>query len=135
VTEVELDDAKERVDVEAVHAYLTRSYWAEGRTREEVELHLREATRAIGAYDRGRQVGYARVVVDDDDAGLYDVYVLESHRGRGLGVRLVEAAVEHGPHRALAWHLRTRDAHTLYERFGFTRLDELRMVRPSISDS
>jgi GNAT superfamily N-acetyltransferase len=135
VTDIELDDAKERVDVDAVHAYLTRSYWAEGRTREEVERHLREATRAIGAYDGGRQVGYARVVVGADGAWLYDVYVLESHRGRGVGVRIVEAAVEHPAHRALAWHLRTRDAHTLYERFGFTRLDELRMVRPSISAS
>src|SRR4029079_18995754 len=87
----ERDDAPGRIDVEAVHAYLsTVSYWAEGRPREMVERHVREAERVVGLYHDGRQVGYARAVSDGTTvAYLADVYVLDDHRGRGLGVELV----------------------------------------------
>jgi GNAT superfamily N-acetyltransferase len=52
-------------------------------------------------------------------AFLFDVYVEPEHRGRGLGVELVREAVDLGPHADLRWFLKTRDAHGLYERFGF----------------
>lgn len=129
----ELDDDRERVDIDAVHAYLTASYWAEGRTRDEVAAHLREAARVIGLYRGDRQVGYARVTIDDEGAMLYDVYVEEEFRGRGLGVELVREAVESPAHANLAWRLRTRDAHGLYERFGFVRTGEREMERPRLS--
>jgi GNAT superfamily N-acetyltransferase len=85
----ELDDDPARIDVDAVHAFLTQSYWAEGRSRETVERLVLEAQRVVGLYHEGRQVGFCRAVSDDASLTyLADVYVLEEHRGRGLGVEL-----------------------------------------------
>jgi GNAT superfamily N-acetyltransferase len=90
------------------------------------------AARVVGLYLGGRQVGFCRVESDGEKfAFLADVYVLPEHRGRGLGVELVREAVELGPHRDLGWTLKTRDAHGLYERFGFGPPDaERTMERP-----
>jgi GNAT superfamily N-acetyltransferase len=118
----ELDDDPGRLDVDAVHAYLSgESYWAKGRSREDMETIIENSMRVIGLYAAdGAQVGFARVVSDGVWFGyLADVYVLEGHRGRGLGVELVREAVETEPWRRLSWHLGTLDAHRLYEKFGF----------------
>lgn len=120
-TGLELDDDPERVDVAAVHSFLsTESYWARGRSKAAVVRALRGASRIIGLYDGPHQVGFARVVSDGVAiAYLADVYVLPPWRGRGLGVELVREAVENGPHRSLHWILHTADAQGLYERFDF----------------
>ncbi len=129
----ELDDDPARVDVDAVHDYLANeSYWAEGRSRETVERLVREATRVVGLYHRGRQVGFARAFSDGCAlAYLADVYVLPEHRSRGLGVELVREAVENGPLVGVKWILHTHDAHELYRRFGFGTPSERVMERPS----
>jgi len=128
---IELDDDVSRIDVDAVHAELTRSYWALGRTRATVERLVRTASRVVGLYDGDRQIGFCRVASDDERfAWLADVYVLEPYRGRGFGVELVREAVENGPHAHLEWHLKTKDARGLYERFGFGQPDERLMSRP-----
>ena len=87
----ELDDDPGRVDLDAVHDYLANeSYWAEGRSRETVERLVREASRVVGVYYEGNQVGFARAFSDGCAlAYLADVYLLPDHRGRGLGVELV----------------------------------------------
>lgn len=128
----ELDDDRDRVDVDAVHAFVTTSYWAAGRPRESMERLIRTAARVVGLYRDGVQVGFCRVASDEETfALLMDVYVLPGHRGRGLGVELVREAVELGPHRELRWFLKTRDAHELYARFGFGAPDgERTMERP-----
>jgi GNAT superfamily N-acetyltransferase len=127
----ELDDDRDRVDREAVHAFVTTSYWALGRPRETMDRLIAEATRVVGLYRDGAQVGFCRVVSDGEKfAFLADVYVLPEARGRGLGVELVREAVERGPHRHLAWNLMTKDAHGLYERFGFGHPPERMMFRP-----
>ncbi len=131
----ELDDDPARVDVDAVHAFLTDAYWAEGRTRETVERLVAGATRVV-ALSRGEgSIGFCRVESDEVTfALLLDVFVLPEHRGRGLGAELVREAVERGPHADLPWHLGTRDAHGLYERFGFGPPDVQRqMFRPGTS--
>jgi GNAT superfamily N-acetyltransferase len=117
----ELDDDPARVDVDAVHDYLaTESYWAEGRPCETVERLVREATRVVGLYHDGRQVGFARAFSDGVAlAYLADVYVLPEHRGRGLGVELVRETVDNGPLAGVRWLLHTRDAHALYGKLGF----------------
>ena len=116
----ELDDDPARIDVDAVHAYLTRSYWAEGRSRESVERLTRGADRVVGLYREGEQIGYCRAVSDGETfAYLADVYVLEPHQGRGLGVELVREMVDNGHLANARWYLHTRDAAGLYERFGF----------------
>jgi GNAT superfamily N-acetyltransferase len=128
---LELDDDRERVDIDAVHHYLCHeSYWARGRSRGEVLKTVAGAARVIGCYDGSDQVGFARVISDEVHiAYLCDVYVLEGHRGAGIGVELVREAVENGPHRGLRWWLATEDAHGLYERFGFEPPDGRFMVR------
>lgn len=130
---IEIDDDRDRVDVDAVHRFLTTAYWSHGRSREAVERLVRSATRVVGVYDGGEQVGFCRVVSDEERfAFLLDVYVLPGHRGRGLGVELVREAVEAGPHAHLEWYLKTQDAHGLYSRFGFGPADAARtMVRPA----
>jgi GNAT superfamily N-acetyltransferase len=118
----ELDDDRARLDRDAVHAYLGgESYWARGRTRERQDELIDASGSVVGLYKNGAQVGFARAV-DCDAAGfayLADVYVLEEHRGRGLGVELVREIVERGPYAGRPWVLHTRDAHTLYAKLGF----------------
>lgn len=127
----ELDDDPARVDVDAVHAYLSgEAYWARGRRRELVAEHLAQAARVVGLYHDGAQIGYARAVSDGSTmVYLADVYVLGGHRGRGLGVELVREMIEAGPLAGVKWLLHTRDAHDLYRRFGFAPPDERLMER------
>jgi len=128
----ELDDDRSRLDVDAVHGFLTRAYWAEGRRRETVARLVEGAARVVGLYQGAETVGFCRVESDEVTyALLLDVFVLPEHRGQGLGIELVREAVELGPHADLFWELRTRDAHSLYERFGFGPPDTSRhMIRP-----
>ncbi|MDB4951719.1 MAG: family acetyltransferase [Gemmatimonadetes bacterium] len=119
--EVSTDPA--RLDVPAVHAYLTRSYWAEGIPIETVRRSI-AGSLPFGLYADGVQVGFARVVTDRATfAYLADVYVLEEHRGAGLGVWLVDFIMRHPDLQGLRrWSLATRDAHDLYRKFGWTEL-------------
>ena len=128
-----------RLDVDAIHAYLTRSYWSPGIPREIVARAVRHSL-CFGVYERatGRQVGFTRVVTDHATfAYLCDVYVLEEHRGHGLGKALVRAALAHpalsGARRVM---LATRDAHGLYRQNGFVdttgNTNLMEIVRPDI---
>jgi GNAT superfamily N-acetyltransferase len=127
----ELDDDAGRIDVVAVHRYLSEeSYWATGRSFETVERLVREAARVVGLYHGGAQVGFARAVSDGVAvAYLADVYVLPEHRGQGLGEELVREVVEFEPLASVRWLLHTRDAHSLYARFGFGPPGERLMER------
>jgi GNAT superfamily N-acetyltransferase len=141
----ELDDDPARIDVRAVHDYLSdESYWAKGRSRETVDRLVREATRVVGLYYSGvadridpvpgtvfRQVGFARAFSDGVAlAYLADVYVLSEHRGRGLGVEVVREIVENGPLARVKWILHTHDAHDLYRKLGFGPPSDRAMERP-----
>ncbi len=109
-----------RLDIELIHAYLSqRAYWALGRPCEVVQRSI-ENSLCFGVYVQDQQVGFARVVTDYATfARLCDVFILEAHRGRGLGKRLVEAVVAHPALRGLGrLLLATRDAHALYRRHG-----------------
>ena len=126
----ELDDDAARVDLDAVHAFLTTTYWAEGRPRETVERLVREASRVVGLYANGAQVGFCRAVTDKNSfVYLADVYVLPEHRGRGLGLELVREMVERGPYAKVRWLLHTRDMQRLYEKIGFGKPGERLMER------
>ena len=121
----ELDDDPERIDRDAVHRYLTRSYWAEGRSREIQDDLIDSSARVVGLYHGDAQIGFSRTLSDGHaQSYLADVYVLEEHRGRGLGVELVRFSVEEGPLAETKWYLHTRDAHDLYRKFGFTEPSE-----------
>jgi GNAT superfamily N-acetyltransferase len=118
---ISTDPAKLQPD--EIFAYLSRSYWAKGRSREVVERAL-QGSLCFGLYLDGRQIGLARVVTDFATfAYLCDVYVLEEFQGRGLGKWLMSAVMAHPELQGLRrWMLATRDAHSLYRQFGFTEL-------------
>jgi ribosomal protein S18 acetylase RimI-like enzyme len=118
---LELDDAKERIDLEEVHRFLSQeAYWALGRPRETQERLVREASHVVGLYYGPRQIGFCRAFTDGQSiAYLADVYVVPEFRGRGLGEELVREMIENGPFAQLGWLLHTQDAHALYRRFGF----------------
>ena len=130
----EIDDDPARVDRDAAFAFLsTEAYWSTWRTRKDLDAQLDEAWRLVGAYDRTTRamVGLARAVSDGVAiAYLADVYVLGEARGSGLGVALVDAMIERGPGRELRWMLHTRDAHGVYQRFGFAPPNDRYLERP-----
>jgi len=131
---LELDDDPERIDVEAVHRFLSEeSYWAKGRSFAKQEALVRNASRVVGLYDeRGRQLGFCRAHTDGNSyVYLADVYLLEELRGRGLGEELVREMVERGPFARLRWILHTSDMHALYRKLGFAEPDYKLMERPA----
>jgi GNAT superfamily N-acetyltransferase len=121
----ELDDDPARIDVDAVHAFISEvSYWGAGRSRELLASAIEGSTRVLGLYHETEQVGFARAVSDGAlIAYLADVYVLPEHRGRGLGFELVREILDGGVEgfgSKVRWLLHTADAQGLYARFGFT---------------
>jgi len=127
----ELDDDAARIDRDAVHAFISESYWAEGRPRETMDGLIDRAARNVGLYaPDGTLAGYARTVDVPDAFLVYlaDVFVLPEHRGHGLGVELVRFTVDDGPYADRRWLLHTADAQGLYEKFGFAS-NERRLER------
>jgi GNAT superfamily N-acetyltransferase len=118
---------RERLDLDVIHGFLSTCYWAEGIPRQTVERSIRHSI-PFGIYHQAaageRQVGFGRVISDQATfAYLADVFVLEEYRGRGLGAWLVEVMVAHPDLQSLRrWALVTRDAHDLYQRFGWRAL-------------
>jgi GNAT superfamily N-acetyltransferase len=115
------DDAT-RLDLSAIHAYLTRAYWSLGIPLEIVRRAVRSSL-CIGAYDAaGTQVGLVRVISDYATfCYVCDVYVLEGHRGHGLSKAMFAMLMDHPKLQGLRrWSLVTADAHGLYEQFGFS---------------
>ena len=117
-----------RLDLELIHNFLKRSYWASGIPAEVVERSV-ENSLVFGLYKEGEQVGFARVVTDCATfAYLADVFVMESHRGRGLSKWMMGVVFSHPRLQGFRrWLLATQDAHGLYRRYGFTGL-----ARPEI---
>ena len=121
---VEISADRARIDVELVYRYLSEeSYWAENIPRSVFDRSIANAL-CFGAYEDGSQVGFARVVSDFATfAYIADVFVLPSHRGRGVSKAIMAAIREHPQLQGLRrWHLVTRDAQDLYAQFGFRQL-------------
>jgi GNAT superfamily N-acetyltransferase len=133
----EISTDKRRLDIAAVHAYLTQSYWSPGVPRRVIERAI-DGSLCFGVYHQSLQVGFARVISDQATfAYLADVYILEAHRGQGLSKRLMEAVMTHPDLQGLRrFMLATRDAHGLYRQFGFTALKDpsrlMEIFRPDV---
>jgi GNAT superfamily N-acetyltransferase len=115
---ISFDPEDQQLDV--IHGYLVRSYWAEGIPRAVVARAVANSL-CVGAYDDEVQVGFARVITDRATfAYLADVFVLEGHRGRGLAQQMLEALEDHPELQGLRrWALFTRDMQPLYARLGW----------------
>ena len=112
-----------RLDIGAIHDFLSQAYWSAGIPRAVVERAI-ENSLCFGVFHDEQQVGFAREITDKATfAYLADVYIVSEHRGKGLSRRLVQEIIEHpdlqGLRRIL---LATRDAHGLYAKFGFKPL-------------
>src|ERR1700719_2538866 len=120
--EVSISAARGRLNLDAIHGFLTNCYWAKGIPRD-VVARSNEHSLCFGIYDgSGAQVGFARVISDFATiAYIGDVFVLDTLRGRGLGKCLMECITLHPALQNLRrWILTTRDAHGLYSQVGFT---------------
>ena len=120
---VRVSSARADVDRDLVYAFISESYWAKGIPRETFERALASSI-CFSAFDSDAQVGFARIVTDRATfAYLADVFVLPSHRRRGIADRLMEAAAAHPDLQGLRrWVLVTRDAHRLYAKHGWKPL-------------
>jgi GNAT superfamily N-acetyltransferase len=128
---------KAELDLHVIHGFLSQSYWARGVPIEVVRRSI-ENSLCFGVYRETEQVGFARVITDYATfAYLADVFVVEPHRGRGLGKKLVAAILAHPELQGLRrWMLVTRDAHELYRLAGFSALAHperhMEITRPGI---
>ncbi|HTO02328.1 MAG TPA: GNAT family N-acetyltransferase [Opitutus sp.] len=122
-----ITDDRSRLDAEVIHRYLSQeSYWAKGVSREIVNRSLENAL-CIGVYaPSGQQVGLARVITDFATyAYLCDVFILNEHRGKGVGKALIQAVVSHPRLQTIRrMTLGTLDAHGLYAPFGFKAIGQ-----------
>ena len=133
--EFTIDTDKERLDVDSIQSFLKNdSYWAQSRTREQTEAAIANSI-CFELYHVERQIGFARVVSDRATiAYVGDVYVIDEFRGQGLSKWLMETVIAHPELQGLRrWVLATRDAHGLYEKYGFHELvhPERWMERPA----
>ncbi|MBP7499586.1 MAG: GNAT family N-acetyltransferase, partial [Chryseobacterium sp.] len=117
--------SREEMDVEYIHAYLTQSYWNEGITLEKVQKCVDNSLN-FGLFDDGKQIGYARVLTDFVRFSyLMDVFIEPKLQGKGYGKLLIQHVFEDEDIKELpGMLLATKDAHTLYEKFGFKRFSE-----------
>lgn len=128
---------QKRFDVDAIHSFLTTSYWSPGVPMAVVERAMANSL-CFGVFHQAAQVGFARVVTDRATfAYLADVYILEAHRGKGLSKWLVQTIQDHADLQGLRrFMLGTRDAHGLYRQFGFKELSNpsrlMEILQPDI---
>ena len=132
--ECEISNDRDRLDLAMIHQYLTtESYWAKGRSFEVVRRSI-DGSLPFGLYRDSRQIGFARVVTDFATfAWIADVFILEAERGQGLSKWMMEVILSHPDLQGFRrWVLATKDAHGLYQQFGFRDLlrPERWMERP-----
>ena len=118
--EIIISDDKSKLDIELIHKFLTTSYWAKGRTIDEVKNSI-EHSICFGVYKDGKQIGFARILTDYTViAYLMDVFILEEFRGKGFSKLLLKRIFDDDKFkRVKKWMLATKDAHSLYAQFGF----------------
>jgi N-acetylglutamate synthase-like GNAT family acetyltransferase len=117
---------KEKLDIDVIHSFLSRTYWAEGISKEIIRRSI-EGSLCFGVFENDNQVGFARMITDNATfAYLADVFIIEEYRGRGLSKWLMEIMMSHPDLQGLRrMVLATRDAHELYKKFGFTLLNNV----------
>ena len=127
--EYKISNNKDLISIDRVCDLLSKSYWANKRSKERIEESIKNSI-CIGIYDKEKMIGFARVVTDY--ATMYwlcDVIIDEEYRGNGLGKKLIECITEMEELKGMFGILATRDAHGLYEKYGFKKEPEKYMRR------
>ncbi|MGE5606257.1 MAG: GNAT family N-acetyltransferase [Bacteroidota bacterium] len=130
--EYKISTDKELIPLERVTELLHNTYWAHHRSRETIETSLKNSI-CFGVYHQEKMVGFARVVTDY--ATMYwlcDVVIDPEYRGRGLGKKLIQTITEIDELKEMFGILATRDAHGLYEKYGFQKVPDKFMRRNAI---
>ena len=119
-SEITISIEKTKLNIKLIHEFLTKSYWAEGRTFEQVKMSI-ENSICFGMYLNDKQIGFARVLTDGSVvAYLMDVFIIDKYRGNGYSKMLLREIFNHKKLKAVSkWVLATKDAHGLYNQFGF----------------
>ncbi|MGZ0050579.1 GNAT family N-acetyltransferase [Brevibacillus gelatini] len=121
-----ISDDKALLDEDKICAWLATTYWASERPCEIVRKSIQQSL-CFGLHHESGQVGFARVVTDYATfSWVCDVFVDPAHRGKGLGKWLMEIVIQHPAIRHTNMALATRDAHGLYEQYGFVRREMMR---------
>lgn len=121
-----LTDNIEMVDISRVHKMLIKTYWASERSIEAVEIAIKNSL-CFSLFNNNRQIGFARAITDEAILSLIcDVVIDEDYRGRGLGKWLMECVVNHPKIACTIQQLNTKDAHGLYEKYGFVEEKSMR---------
>ena len=135
--EFTIDFDKDKLQRDRIYDYLVQSYWSPNIRREVVERQF-ENSFCVGAYlrDSGLQIGFARLVTDYGRfAYLADVFVLDEYQGKGVAQTMVDGLVNHEAVSTVGhWILATKDAHSLYEKFGFEQINERYMMMRKSSE-
>ncbi len=123
MSNVEISNDTSRVDIEMVYQFLSKSYWAKGRPRSAVETSIQNSL-CFSGFINNKQIAFGRVITDYAVFGyVADIFVLNEYRGQGIANKLMSEILEHPDIRDLKLTLlATRDAHSLYEKFGFKRI-------------
>ena len=119
----EISEDKSRLDLDSIHQFIAQSYWANGIPKAVLKRSI-DNSLCIGVYCSEAQVGFARVITDKATfAYLADVYVLEPHRNQGLAGKIMDFVASHPDLQGLRRKLLiTRDAHGLYQKYGYRSL-------------
>ncbi|WP_400076402.1 GNAT family N-acetyltransferase [Winogradskyella sp. R77965] len=122
---IEISTDKSKLQIDVIHQFLTETYWAKGRTLEEVKTSIDNCF-CFGVYLDNKQIGFARIATDYVVfAYLMDVFILPDYRGNGYSKQLMKAVnTEPKLQNCKIWMLKTADAHNLYKQFGFTELKQ-----------
>jgi GNAT superfamily N-acetyltransferase len=120
---IEISTDKSKLQLNVIHGFLTTSYWAKGRTFDEVRKSIKHSF-CFGIYLKNEQIGFARIATDYTIfAYIMDVFILPKYRGKGYSKHLMKAIDEEPKLKTCkTWMLKTADAHGLYKQFGFTEL-------------
>ncbi|MFW6120110.1 MAG: GNAT family N-acetyltransferase [Petrotogales bacterium] len=125
-----INNEKEKLDQDIIANYIiNESYWGSDRTEEQIRKSIKNSL-CFGLYTNDEMIGFARVITDY--AVLYylcDVFVVRDYRGKGLGKWLIKTIVNSPYLKNLKGFLNTKDAHSLYNKFGFKDACDSAMVK------
>ncbi|MFA7326482.1 MAG: GNAT family N-acetyltransferase [Candidatus Kapaibacterium sp.] len=122
-SEIKITTDKNKLDIEFINSFISKSYWAKGRTLENMKVIINNSLN-FGVFLNDFQIGYARVVTDYGQFGyLMDVFITEVHQGKGYSKILMDFIMNYPDLEDVkVWRLATSDAHKLYEKYGFKQL-------------